>query len=182
MLRVTRLELPEVLLLEYPENRDNRAVSHRTFSKEQMLRAGIETEFIEEVSYHPFKKNTLYGIHFQNHPKPQAKLVYCTKGCILDCAVDLRKASPTYKQWVSVELNAQNRRQLYIPAGFGHAALTLEDDTTIVMRVDQGFDPMLSKAIRYDDPDLGMPFHVLNPVLSAQDQAAPGLAHSGCNL
>ena len=80
MVKVTRLELPEVLLLEYPTNQDNRAVFHRTFSKEQMQQIGIKNEFVEEVTYHPFKKNTVYGIHFQNHPKAQAKLLYCTKG------------------------------------------------------------------------------------------------------
>lgn len=182
MLKVTRLELPEVLLLEYPVSQDNRAVFHRTFSKEQLLLAGIENEFVEEISYHPMKKDTVYGIHFQNHPKAQAKLLYCTKGRILDFAVDLRKASNTYKKWVSVELNADNKKQLLIPAGFGHAALTLDDDTNIMMRIDNCFDPSLSRAIQYNDPDLGLLLDVINPVLSVQDRDAPRLVDCDINL
>lgn len=182
MPKVTRLTLPEVLLLEYPVNQDSRSIFHITFSKEHMLQAGIENEFVEEITYHPMKKNTVYGIHFQNHPKAQTKLLYCTKGRILDFAVDLRKASSTYRKWVSVELNADNKKQLYIPAGFGHAALTLDDDTTIVMRIDNCFDPSFSRTVQYNDPALGLPLDVINPVLSPQDIDAPLLKDCDINL
>ena len=182
MLKIMNLKLPEVLLLEYPINQDSRSLFHITFSKELLHQAGIENEFIEEITYHPMKKNTFYGIHFQNHPKAQAKLLYCTKGRILDIAVDLRKSSSTYKKWVSVELNADNKKHLYIPAGFGHAALTLEDDSTIVMRIDNHFDSFLSKAIQYNDPALALSLDVTNPILSAQDINAPLLKDCDVNL
>ena len=182
MLKVTKLEIEEVLLLEYEVSQDNRATFHRTFSKEQELIAGIDVSFIEEISYHPMKKGTLYGIHFQNHPKAQSKLIYCTKGRILDFAVDLRQNSTTYKQWVCIELSAVNKKQLLIPAGFGHAALTLEDDTNIIMRIDNYFDPHLSRAIRYDDPDLALSFDAECPTLSEQDRLAPFLVDCDFNL
>ena len=182
MLKVTSFKLSEILLLHYPVNQDNRSVFHKIFSKEELLQAGIANEFIEEIIYHTFKKNTLYGVHFQNHPKPQTKLVCCTRGRILDCAVDLRKTSPTYKQWISVELSAGDGKQMYIPSGFGHATLTLEDNTTISMRIDCCFDSLLSRSICYNDPDLCLPFNVSNPVLSDQDFSAPQLVNSDCNL
>ena len=182
MLKVTRLELPEVLLLEYEVNQDNRAVFHRTFSEKQLILAGIENEFVEELSYHPIKKNTVYGIHFQNHPKAQTKLVYCARGSIIDFAVDLRKNSSTYKKWVSVELSSDNKKQLLIPAGFGHAALTLEDNSNIVMRIDKYFDSLFSGAIQYNDPEIGLMLDVVNPALSLQDSSAPRLIDCNINL
>lgn len=181
MLKVTKMALPEVLLLEYPVRQDPRVSFSHTFFRDEMSRAGILCVFPEEITYHPFRKDTLYGIHFQNHPNPQSKLISCTHGRILDYAVDLRRDSPTYRQWLCVELAGGNR-QLFIPAGFGHAALTLEDDSHIVMRIDKGFDPLLFRSIRYDDPALGIPFPVSAPILSEQDRAAPCLADSDCNL
>ena len=168
--------------MEYAVNQDNRAIFHRTFSKELLLNSGVFTEFTEEISYHPMKKDTLYGIHFQNHPKPQAKLIYCAKGRILDFAIDLRSNSETYKKWVCVELNEDNKRQLYIPHGFGHAALTIADNSNIVMRIDNTFDPSLSKAIRFDDKDIALNIPASGIILSAQDSIAPFLADSDCNL
>jgi len=124
----------------------------------------------------------LYGIHFQNHPKVQTKLLFCIKGRGLDFAIDLRQNSATYKKWVSVELSAQNRNQIYIPAGFGNAFLSLEDDTQIVMRIDNYFDAALSRTITYADRELNIAFDVLKPILSEQDKNAPTLMNSDCNL
>lgn len=181
MLKVTPTELPEVLILEYEPKDDARGPVYKNFSREELELKGIHTEFMEEYLYCPIKKGTLYGIHFQNNPKAQIKLVYCTKGKALDFAVDLRKHSMTYKQWACVELSPENRRQLYIPRGFGHALLTLEDDTHIVFRIDEYFDPALSRAISYKDEDLNIPFEILEPVLSQQDKNAPLLKDSDCN-
>ena len=124
----------------------------------------------------------MYGIHFQNHPKVQTKLLFCIKGRGLDFAIDLRQNSATYKKWVSVELSAQNRNQIYIPAGFGNAFLSLEDDTQIVMRIDNYFDAALSRTITYADRELNIAFDVLKPILSEQDKNAPTLMNSDCNL
>lgn len=182
MLHVTQLALPEVLLLEYDPGQDNRARFYRTYSQSHLQAAGIETPLVEEIVYQVFQKNTVYGIHFQNHPQAQTKLLSCTRGRILDFAVDLRKSSPTFRQWVSVELSQDSGRQLLIPPGFGHAALTLEDTSCIVMRIDRCFDPALSRAVQYNDPDIGILQNLRHPILSAQDAAAPPLSQSGCNL
>lgn len=182
MLKVSNFGLSEVLLLEYPLREDNRGISVQTFSKRELFAIGITTDFIEEVHYFPKKKNTLFGIHFQNHPKPQTKLIYCTKGKILDFAVDLRNNSPSYKKWACIELTPENRKQVYIPAGFGHAALTLEDDTIINYMIDEYPDTSLSRAIKFNDPDLNISFGIMNPILSQWDIDAPFLKESDCNL
>lgn len=182
MLKVTQLELKEILVLEYETKVDNRGMSYRTFSRQELEGVGISTEFIEETLYCPIKKGTLYGIHFQNHPKAQTKLLYCIKGRGLDFAVDLRHDSKTYKKWVCVELSKENRKQIYIPVGFGHAFLSLEDDTNVVMRIDNYFDSNLMRAIAFNDVDLNIDFKILNPILSEMDSSAPDLANCDCNL
>ena len=182
MMKITKLDLEEILVLEYDLKEDNRGTSHKFFSKKELHEVGITTEFVEEILYCPKKKGTLYGIHFQNYPKVQTKLLFCTKGRGLDFAVDLRHNSKTFKKWVCVELTPENRKQIYIPKGFGHAFLSLEDDTNVVMRIDNYFDPSLSKAITYDDVELNIQFNVSNPILSENDKNAPTLEKCDCNL
>lgn len=181
MLKVITTELKEVLILEYETRDDNRGTVYKNYSKKDLEEVGITVEFVEEYLYCPTKIGTLYGIHFQNNPKAQSKLVYCTKGRGLDFAVDLRQNSKTYKKWICVELNPENRRQIYIPKGFGHAFLTLEDDTNIIYRIDEYNDPNLQRAISYKDGDLNIQFNIENPVLSLQDIKAPNLRDSDCN-
>ena len=111
----------------------------------------------------------------------QAKLVRVVRGAVMDVAVDLRKDSPTYKQWVSVELSAENKRQLFIPQGFGHAFLTLTDDVEFVYKCDNLYSRELERSIRYDDPEIGIEWGIDAPVLSDKDVAAPFLKDSDCN-
>ena len=181
-MKLTHLDLKEVFVLNYDTKKDNRGIGYRLLSKRQLEEVGIYTEFVEEILNCPSKKGTLYGIHFQNHPKVQTKLLFCIKGRGLNFAIDLRRNSATYKKWVSVELSAQNRNQIYIPAGFGHAFLSLDDDTQVVMRIDNYFDAALSRTITYADRGLNIAIDVLNPILSEQDKNAPTLMNSDCNL
>ena len=182
MISVTKMSIEEVLLLEYDAKEDNRGVTYKNFSKRELEAVGISTEFVEERLYCIKKSGTLYGIHFQNHPTPQTKLLYCTKGRGLDFAIDLRKASKTYKKWVKIELSALNRRQIYIPAGFGHVFLSLEDDTHVVFRIDNYFDAGLELAITYKDDEINLEIAIADPILSLQDREAPMLRDSDCNL
>ncbi|SEJ69368.1 dTDP-4-dehydrorhamnose 3,5-epimerase [Propionispira arboris] len=182
MIHLTHLDLKEVCVLNYDTKEDNRGIGYRLFSKRQLEEVGIYTEFVEEILNCPSKKGTLYGIHFQNHPRVQNKLLFCIKGRGFDFAVDLRRNSATYKKWVSVELSAQNRKQIYIPAGFGHAFLSLEDETQVVMQIDNYFDAALSRTVTYADRDLNIAFNILNPILSEGDKNAPTLMNSDCNL
>ncbi|SEW30634.1 dTDP-4-dehydrorhamnose 3,5-epimerase [[Clostridium] fimetarium] len=182
MIKVTPLEIKEVLVLEYEEYEDSRGLSVSTFSKKELEKVGIVTEFLEENIYCPQKAGTLYGIHFQNKPVEQTKLLYCMKGRGLDFAIDLRRDSNTYKKWVCVELSSDNRKQIYIPKGFGHAFLSLEDNTTVVMKIDNYFHPDYRKGIVWNDPELNVEFPIENPILAQHDVDAPFLKDSGCNL
>ena len=108
--------------------------------------------------------------------------MYCIKGRGIDYAIDLRKSSPTYLQWVGVELSADNKKQIYIPKGFGHVFLSLEDGTMNVMRFDEPFDQQFSRQIAYNDPDIGIKYPIENPILAPHDRNAPMLAESDLNL
>ena len=182
MLIIKRTELPEVLILEYKIMHDNRGRKQNTFSRLELEKIGINVEFVEETVYYIEKKGTLYGIHFQNKPYEQSKLIYCIKGRGLDFAIDLRKDSINYKKWIKIELNSENRRQVYIPKGFGHAFLALEDNTELIFRIDNYFHSDYSRSISYLDPELNIPFEVEKPILSKQDAEAPFLANSDCNM
>lgn len=182
MLRVTKTALPEVLILEYENHLESRGNSYANFSKRELNNLGISDDFVEENVYCPKKAGTLYGIHFQNNPMAQVKLLYCTNGRGLDFAVDLRKDSSTYKQWICVELSSENRTQIYIPKGFGHAFLSLEDNTHIVMRIDNYFQQEYRRGIAWNDPELNIAFPVDNPILAQHDIEAPFLKDSDCNL
>jgi dTDP-4-dehydrorhamnose 3,5-epimerase len=182
MINVSRFEIPGVLSFQYDVKEDNRGRSVGLFSKEQLRGIGIQTDFIEEILYSPRKAGTLYGIHFQNRPKPQTKMLRCVGGRGLDYAVDLRKDSATYKKWVCAELSAQNQKIMYVPAGFGHAFLSLEDNTDLLFWIDNYFNPGLSQSIRYDDPELNIQYPIKNPILSEQDKNAKVLDETEIDL
>lgn len=182
MLKVTPTDIPEVLILEYEKHFETRGCSYSNFSRRELNEVGIETDFIEENVYCPQKSGTLYGIHFQNNPMAQTKLLYCTKGSGLDFAIDLRRDSKTYKGWVCVELSSDNGKQIYIPKGFGHAFLSLEDNTNIVMKIDNYLHQEYRRGIAWNDPDINITFPIDKPILALHDIEAPFLKDSDCNL
>ncbi|MGN6710314.1 dTDP-4-dehydrorhamnose 3,5-epimerase [Anaerocolumna jejuensis] len=182
MLKITPTDLPEVMVLEHEKYIESRGFSYSNFSQRELKEAGIQTDFIEENVYCPKTAGTLYGIHFQNNPMAQAKLLYCTRGRGLDYAVDLRKSSKTYRQWVCVELSEANRKQLYLPKGFGHTFLSLEDDTNVVMKIDCYFNPEYRRGIAWNDPDINIKYPVDKLILAQHDIDAPFLKDSDCNL
>ena len=124
-------------------------------------------------------RGVLRGIHYQV-TRPQGKLVRVTAGSAFDVAVDLRRASPSFGQWVGVELSAANRRMLWVPPGFGHAFLTLEDGTDFLYKCTDFYAPEDEGCIRWDDPDLGIewPLGGAEPTLSARDRAGVALSHA----
>lgn len=181
-MKVLSAEIQEVKIIEYDKRTDCRGFSYSTFNKKEMENAGICFDYTEEILYFSEKAGTLYGIHFQNAPKAQAKLLYCIKGRGIDYAVDLRKGSSNYLKWVSIELSADNRKQIYIPKGFGHVFISLEDRTRNVMRIDEPFNPLYSRQIAYNDPEIGIEYPVEIQILAPYDRNAPFLAQSDLNL
>lgn len=181
-LKITELELPGVKIIEPTYFEDNRGYSAETYNARSLKEIGITTEFV--VDYVCFNKEagTIRGIHFQNNPHPQVKLVRVLHGEVLDFVVDLRKNSPTYKKWTSMVLSEANRKQIYLPSGFGHAYVTREPGTVVLYKFDDYYDRELVRAIRWNDPDIALNWNIGAPILSASDSKAPFLAESDINL
>ena len=128
--------LPGVCIVEPKAYGDHRGYFMETYSTRAFEQIGITAVFVQDNQSFTAQKGTLRGIHFQNAPMAQAKLVRVTRGAVMDVAVDLRRGSPTYRQWVAVELSAGNKRMLYLPRGFGHGFRTLTDDVEFCYKVD----------------------------------------------
>ena len=175
-------KLPGVVIVEPQVFGDHRGYFMETYSAKTFADMGIDTVFVQDNQSFTAQKGTLRGIHFQNAPMAQAKLVRVTRGAVLDVAVDLRKGSPTYKQWVGVELSAENKRMLYIPRGFGHGFVTLTDDVEFCYKVDNIYSRECDRGIRFDDPAIGVDWGITEPILSAKDMSSPLLADSDCNF
>lgn len=181
-MKVIPTSLDGVLILEPKVFGDQRGWFCETYSRKTMLEQGIDIEFVQDNQSLSAQKGTLRGLHFQNDPKAQTKLVRCTRGRVLDVAVDIRQGSPSYRQWVAVELSAENFRQLLVPKGFAHAFLTLTDDVEVQYKVDEYYAPECDRGIRYDDSDIGVDWGEITPILSAKDLNAPLLKESDCNF
>ena len=162
--------------------KDARGYFVETYNQNDMKEAGLDMVFVQDNQSFTAQKGTLRGIHFQNSPMAQAKLVRVTKGAVLDVAVDLRKGSPTYKQWVGVELSAENKRMLFIPRGFGHGFVTLTDDVEFCYKVDNLYSKECDRGIRFNDPEIGVDWGIDNPILSQKDTTSPMLKDSDCNF
>jgi dTDP-4-dehydrorhamnose 3,5-epimerase len=121
------------------------------------------------------RKGTLRGLHFQQRPYGQSKLVTCVSGKLLDVVVDLRVESSTYKQWISFELSARSGEALYIPSGCAHGFLSLEDNTTLCYLNEGRYMPDQSQSLRWDDPEIAIDWPINNPTMSEKDKHAPRL-------
>lgn len=182
VLVITKTELDGVLVIEPEVFEDQRGWFMETYSFAKMKEVGICDIFVQDSHSCSEMKGTLRGLHFQNEPMAQVKLVRCSNGAILDIAVDLRRDSPSYKKWTGVIITSMNRKQLYIPAGFAHGFLTLEDHTEVQYKVDKPYSREHDRAIRYDDPDIRVQWQIANPVISDKDADAPCLNDSDCNF
>ena len=164
-----------VVIVEPEVHGDSRGFFLESWSRRDFEQAGLHYDFVQDNHSFTALKGTLRGIHFQRGEWSQAKLVRCVRGVVLDVAVDLRPESPTYKQWVAVELSAENKRQLLIPRRFGHGFVTLTDDVEFLYKADNFYAPGHEGGIRWNDPELQIDWGVENPVLSAKDQISPFL-------
>ena len=170
--------IPDVKLLEPRVFGDARGWFYESFNADALKDCGIDVQFVQDNRSFSAKKGTLRGLHFQKTPHAQSKLLSCTRGEILDVAVDLRKGSPTYLQHVAVRLSAENKRMLFLPKGFGHGFVTLTDDVEVFYKVDDYYYPESDRSIRFDDPQIAVPWGVDDPVLSEKDKNAPLLCNS----
>lgn len=172
-MNITKTKLEGVVIIEPKVFGDHRGFFMESWSQKKMEDAGLFYNFVQDNHSSSTVRGTLRGIHFQRGDNAQAKLVRCVKGAVLDVAVDLRPNSPTYKQWVAVELSAENKKQLMIPRGFGHGFVTLTDDVEFLYKADNYYAPEADGGIRWNDPELNIDWGVNSPVLSDKDANAP---------
>lgn len=172
-MRIIPTKIPDVLIIEPDVYTDHRGWFIEAYNKKAFKEAGIDTDFVQDNHSLSLNKGVLRGLHFQKEPYAQSKLVRCTKGAVLDVAVDLRRESPTFKQWVAVELSEENKKQLFIPKGFAHGFLLLKDNTEFQYKVDNYYNKEHDRSIRYDDPDIGIEWGYDEPILSEKDLNAP---------
>jgi len=170
-MKITETELPGVLLIEPQVFGDTRGWFMETYNEKKTPR--IIRDYVQDNHSYSKHKGTLRGIHYQKPPMEQAKLIRCIRGALTDYAIDLRPDSKTYKKWIKAELTAENKKQLFIPRGFGHAFITLTEDTEILYKSDNFFSPEHSIEILWSDPDLNIDWDTADPVLSDKDKNAP---------
>lgn len=175
---VERLSIPEIIILRPNIFSDDRGFFSESWNRKRYLDEGLDLDFVQDNESFSAICHTLRGLHFQRPPYAQDKLVRCTKGRILDVAVDIRAGSPTYGQHVKVELDAQSRAQLLVPKGFAHGFLTLEPDCEVQYKVTDYYSPECDANIIWSDQDLNIDWGVAadQVTLSKKDAEAPCLA------
>ena len=181
-MKITKLKIPDVRVIEPETLGDKRGWFFESYNKRDLKEAGIDIIFTQDNHSFSAQKGTLRGMHIQKSPHTQSKLIRCTRGKILDVVVDLRQNSPTYLKWVSSELSAKNKKQLFAPQGFAHGFLTLEPNTEVQYKVDKYYSKTCDLSIRFDDPQINITWPIENPVLSNKDKSAPYLKDLNLNF
>ncbi|EEV7649630.1 dTDP-4-dehydrorhamnose 3,5-epimerase [Escherichia coli] len=170
-----RTEISDVIIFEPEVHSDNRGYFFESFNQKQFEKAvGRTVNFIQDN--HSFSyKNVLRGLHYQLNPLAQAKLVRCLRGAIYDVAVDIRIKSPTFGKWIGVELSAYNKRQIWIPEGFAHGFVSLEDKSEIHYKTNNYYSKELERSIIWNDSDLNIEWPLKPDVISEKDSQAKKL-------
>jgi len=176
-----RLEIPDIILIEPKVLGDNRGFFMETYKYSEFKRNGIEYNFVQD-NHSKSQKGVLRGLHYQLKPMEQGKLVRCVRGRIWDVAVDIRKGSPWYGKWVAVEISEENKLMLWIPPGFAHGFVALEDDTEVIYKVTKEYSPEHDRGIIWNDPDLAIDWPIKNPILSEKDKNLPKLKNAENNF
>lgn len=174
-MKVQQTEFPGLVVVEPTVFSDNRGFFMESYNRDVFREHGIQADFMQDNHARSTGVGVLRGLHFQAPPTAQAKLVWVTRGSVVDVVVDLRVGSPTYKQWGQLRLSAENKLRLFIPTGFAHAYMTLSEQTEFLYKVDAPYSPQDEGGIRFDDPDLAIDWPVSEPVLSEKDTKLPYL-------
>lgn len=181
-MKFIKTEIKDLIVIEPNLFGDHRGWFSESYNADVFKQNDIHIVFIQDNHSFSAQKGVLRGLHFQNNPKAQTKLVRCTKGRIWDVAVDLRKNSPTYLKWYGIELTADNHKMLLVPKGFAHGFVTLEDNTEVQYKVDNLYDKLLDRSIKFDDPIIDIKWPVEEFILSEKDKLAPLLKDSDVNF
>jgi dTDP-4-dehydrorhamnose 3,5-epimerase len=161
----------DAFLISLNRNEDERGFFARTFCRSEFLEHGLNPDLVQcSISFNK-QKNTLRGMHFQNAPYAETKVVRCTMGSIFDVIIDLRTDSPTFKKWLSFELNDENRSMLYIPQGLAHGFLTLKDNTEVFYQISDRYVPESAGGVRWNDIAFGIEWPETPQIISLKDQS-----------
>ena len=173
---IEQTRLPGVLILTPARHGDARGFFSESWNKARLEASGVDLpDFVQDNHSMSELTGTLRGLHFQAPPHAQGKLVRCGRGTLYDVAVNIRKGSPNYGQWVGVELSFENGKQLWVPAGFAHGFVTLEPDTEICYKCTDYYNAEADGGVRWNSCGIDFPLEG-DPVLSAKDETAPALA------
>jgi dTDP-4-dehydrorhamnose 3,5-epimerase len=173
-------KLARVFEITLELNGDDRGFFARSWCQKEFEQQGLSPKVVQcNISFNA-RKGTLRGIHYQDAPYQEAKLVRCTRGSIYDVVVDLRPQSPTFKDWIAVVLTAENRNMLYVPEGCGHGFLTLQNDTEVFYQMSEFYHPELSRGVRWDDPAFQIVWPDKVEVISERDRTYPNFEEMPC--
>ena len=170
----SRLEIPEVILIEPLVFRDQRGFFMETYKHSEFAREGIPETFVQG-NHSKSARGVLRGLHYQKNPKAQGKLIRVLSGEIYDVAVDLRRGGSTYGHWVAVTLSAQDKKMLYVPAGFAHGFCVTREESEVLYSATEEYAPECEAGVLWNDPQLDIAWPVDKPRLSARDRAWPPL-------
>ena len=178
VLEVRRLELDGLLEIRPKRLSDERGFFSEVWREDRLAEAGIDARFIQDNHSFSTARGVLRGLHFQQPPAAQDKLVRVSRGAIFDVAVDIRSGSPTFGKWAGLAISAAEWNQLFVPRGFAHGFVTLEEDTEVLYKVSAPYSPEHERAVRFDDPAIGIdwPVEAGALILSDKDRNAPPLA------
>ena len=178
MVQLRHLEIPGVLEITPARHGDQRGFFSEVWSRTAMAEHGITCDWVQDNHSMSAAVGVLRGLHYQEPPVPQAKLVRVVKGAIYDVAVDIRHGSPTFGRHIGLRISAEAWNQIFVPEGFAHGFVTLEPDTEVVYKVSAPWSAAHERSIRFDDPAIGIdwPLDGRQPILSEKDRVAPSLA------
>jgi len=178
-MKVTKTHIEGLLILEPVVHGDERGYFMESYNQNTMQAAGIDITFRQDNQARSVK-NVLRGLHYQNNPTPQAKLLRVLQGRIWDVAVDIRRSSPTYMQWYGIELSDENRLQFLIPHGFAHGYAVLSDSAEVFYKCDNFYNKAAEGGVLYNDPAIGIDWKIdlASAIVSDKDQKQPLLKHA----
>jgi dTDP-4-dehydrorhamnose 3,5-epimerase len=169
-MKITLTEFRDLLILEPTVFRDSRGAFFESFNEAKFrVETGLNISFVQD-NESTSSKNVIRGMHFQVPPKGQAKLVRVVKGAVLDVVIDLRKTEPTFGQHYKIELSAENKQQLFVPEGFAHGFLVLEEQTVFSYKCSNYYSKELESSLRWNDPSFSIDWPIENPILSDRDR------------
>ena len=177
-----RLSIPDIILITPELFEDSRGYFLEVYKESEFKKFGIKESFIQD-NHSKSIRGMLRGLHYQIHPKAQAKLIRCVKGEIFDVAVDIRKGSPYYSRWIGEYLSDKNKKMIYIPVGFAHGFLVMSDEAEVIYKISSEYSPEHERGIIWNDSTVGIDWPVEeNPIISEKDNKFPFIEEADINF